>query len=64
MRINDISRGAYRIKLRLRGHREGDLELSKRQHLHTTTIINTAVTTTNNKTLLLQLLLLLITLLL
>jgi hypothetical protein len=50
---------AYRMKLKLPGHHDGDVQLTKRQHVYTKTAISTtatAVTTTTITTLLLLLL--------
>ena len=51
--ISNIFGRAYRIKVKISGHHEGDIQLTKRQHIHATTA--TTVITTNNDTLLLEL---------
>ena len=53
---------AFRVKIKIPGHHERDVQLTKRQAVHATTAIKTAattVTTTTNTTQTLQLLFLL-----
>ena len=50
----------YRIKRKLLGRHEWDIQLTRRQNVPTTTAINTAANTNDNKTLLLLLLFLLL----
>ena len=53
---------AYRIKMKLLGHHEGNVPLTKRKHVHAATAINTVstnVTTSTNLPLLMLLFLLL-----
>ena len=56
--INNIFGTFQRVKVKLPGHHESDVQLIKRQFAHATTAISTATTTTTNTTLTLQLLVL------
>ena len=67
MGVSAIFRTDYRIKRKIQGYQEWDIQLIKMQNESTTTVIDTAATTVtanNNNTLLLLLLFLLIPLLL
>ena len=61
--ISIIFQTVHRVKIKLPGHHEKDIELTKRKDVHASFTINTAatttITTTNNATLTLFLLLLL-----
>ena len=49
MHINNIIAMAYSVKLKLSGLDKGDVQLTKRQHMHAT-IATTVSTTTNPST--------------